>query len=97
MILQILITLSLSASANQSRLEKDFYEKAQPIFAKYCASCHSGESNLQNWLDFSTAASNRNVIYFRVFTLGDMPWRLRISSKEKNTLKEWLTMGVLND
>jgi hypothetical protein len=80
-----------------STIESEYYKTAQPIFAKYCASCHNSESNAPDWLNLNTAVRNRSTIYFRVFVNGDMPWRLKVSPKDKEALKNWLTMEPTND
>jgi hypothetical protein len=91
----LLLSLTLWAgpiTVKNSKITEEYFKTAQPVFAKYCAFCHNAESSAPDWLNVSTAIKYRSTIYFRVFVNGDMPWRLKISPKDKKALETWLTM-----
>jgi mono/diheme cytochrome c family protein len=96
----LFLLLSYNAEAgplSQNKLVAEYYNTAQPVFLKYCSSCHNADSAAPDWLNPSTAIKYRSTIYFRVFVNGDMPWRLKISPKDKKALENWLTMESSNE
>lgn len=78
-----------SIASNKITYTKDI----KPLFSKRCAMCHSAGD--LNWMDYNTAFIKKDLIYYRVVKMKNMPPPgLPFTDAERKLVGDWIDGGA---
>lgn len=85
----------VGGSASGSQVGPTFLADMKPIFEARCAACHgSGKMNPKDWLDYSVALANKDLIFQRVVVQKNMPMGAPLEAKDLELVAAWVKGGA---
>lgn len=93
----VILQLSLPFLRNRPVFESSvtYTKDAKPIFEKRCSSCHNANWSDKNWMDYQTAAQNKDKIKLRVENQTMPPGNTTgMTKEEREKLIRWVDGGA---